>query len=110
MIEMPPDTLLASGSAGLMRIGEISVRTGISRETLNHYLLLGLIMEETQTRTGRRLFSPAVLEELAVIESMKPSRTLKEIREWLSKGRRVRTPARRHAPDSRQASEWGAGA
>ena len=75
--------------ARLMKMGELSARTGVSRETLNHYLLLGLITEEAQTPTGRRLFGPEVLERLAAIEAMKRDRTLKEIREWLAKGHRL---------------------
>ncbi len=75
--------MIQSSGTGLMKIGELSERAGLSRQTLNHYLLLGLIHEEAQTPSGRCLFSAAVLDRLAVIESMKPERTLKEIRESL---------------------------
>ena len=77
----------------LMRRGELAARAGISRETLNHYLLLGLIQERAQTPSGRCFFGSETLDRLAVIETMKRDRTLKEIREWLSKGRRA--PLRR---------------
>ncbi len=69
----------------LLRIGDLATRSGLSRHTLNHYLLLGLITEEARTPTGRCLFSPRTLERLADIASMKPERTLKQIRESLSR-------------------------
>ena len=69
----------------LLRIGDLAARSGLSRHTLNHYLLLGLITEEARTPTGRRLFSPRVLGRLADIASMKPQRTLNQIRENLAR-------------------------
>ncbi len=71
--------------ARLLRIGDLAARSGLSRHTLNHYLLLGLITEEARTPTGRCLFNPRVLERLADIASMKPQRTLKQIRENLAR-------------------------
>ena len=70
---------------GLMRMGELVMRSGLSRQTLNHYILLGLITEEARTASDRYLFGEAVLERLSRIESMKPSRTLKQIRECLER-------------------------
>lgn len=66
---------------------DLSERSGLSRETLSHYLLLGLIAEEARTPSGRCLFAPDVLEDLADIEAMKADRTLKEIRETLEQRR-----------------------
>ena len=69
----------------LLRMRELSERSGLSRQTLNHYLLLGLITEEARTPTGRCLFGPEVLERLAEIGTMKPRRTLRQIRETLAR-------------------------
>ena len=69
----------------LLKIGDLAARSGLSRPTLNHYILLGLITEEARTPTGRCLFNPRVLERLADIALMKPERTLKEIRESLGR-------------------------
>jgi DNA-binding transcriptional MerR regulator len=74
-----------NASKRLLRIGDLADRSGLSRHTLNHYLLLGLITEEARTPTGRCLFSPRVLGRLADIASMKPRRTLKQIRENLTR-------------------------
>ena len=68
---------------GLMRMGELVTRSGLSRQTLNHYILLGLITEEARTASDRYLFGESVLERLSRIEAMKRSRTLKQIRECL---------------------------
>ena len=74
-----------SATSRLLRIGDLAARSGLSRHTLNHYLLLGLITEEARTPTGRCLFNPRVLARLTDIASMKPERTLKQIRESLSR-------------------------
>ncbi len=80
-MKSPPE--LVNG-AGLMKIGELSGRTGLSRQTLNHYLLLGLLQEEARTPSGRCLFARSALDRLARIEALKrQDRTLKEIRECL---------------------------
>lgn len=69
----------------LLRMRELSERSGLSRQTLSHYLLLGLITEEARTPTGRCLFGPEVLERLSEIETMKLCRTLRQIRETLTR-------------------------
>ena len=72
-----------AGKNGLMKIGELASASGLSRQTLNLYILLGLITEEERTPTGRCLFGRAVLERLSTIGTLKRGRTLREIREWL---------------------------
>ena len=68
---------------GLLRMGELVARSGLSRQTLNHYVLIGLITEEARTDSDRYLFDESVLKRLSRIEAMKRSRTLKEVRECL---------------------------
>ena len=70
---------------GLMRMGDLSRRAGIPRQTLSHYLLLGLIQEAERTPSERCLFSLSTLDRLADIAAMKrQGRTLREIRESLA--------------------------
>lgn len=65
----------------LFRAGEIIEHTGISRQTLHTYTLLGLITEERSTLAGHRLYDESVFERLNRIQEMKrQSKTLREIR------------------------------
>ena len=75
----------AKSGSGLMRMGELVERSGLSRQTLNHYVLLGLITEEARTASDRYLFGESVLERLERIEGLKRSRTLKQVRECLER-------------------------
>ncbi len=69
---------------GWMRMGDLSKRAGLSRQTLSHYLLLGLIQEDRRTPSERCLFGPSVLDRLEAIATMKREGcTLREIRERL---------------------------
>ena len=69
----------------LIRMGDLSRQAGISRQTLSHYLLLGLIQETERTPSARCLFSLSMLDRLADIAAMKRrGRTLREIRESLA--------------------------
>ena len=73
---------------GLIRMGDLSRRAGISRQTLSHYLLLGLIQEQERTPSERCLFSLSMLDRLAAIAELKrQGRTLREIREDLASAR-----------------------
>ncbi len=77
---------LMDSVTGLMRMGDLSRQAGISRQTLSHYLLLGLIQETERTPSERCLFSPSVLARLEDIAVMKrQGRTLREIRENLAR-------------------------
>ena len=69
--------------ARLLRMGDLVARSGLSRQTLNHYVLLGLITEEARTASDRYLFGEGVLRRLARIGAMKRNRTLRQILECL---------------------------
>lgn len=65
----------------LYRVGEIIAHTGISRQTLHTYTLLGLITEERATPAGHRLYAEEVFARLGRIQEMKrQQKTLREIR------------------------------
>ena len=71
----------------LFKIGEVMRYSGLSRQTVHNYTMLGLITEEERTDSGHRLYGEEVFEQLRHIEGLKKKRTLKEIRQLLSQKR-----------------------
>ena len=65
----------------LFKIGEVMRYSGLSRQTIHNYTMLGLITEEERTASGHRLYGEEVFERLAEIEKLKSKKTLKEIRQ-----------------------------
>ncbi len=63
----------------LYRIGEVTHYTGLSRQTVHNYTTMGLICESEWTPGGHRLYEESVFEQLAVIEELKRTRTLRQI-------------------------------
>ena len=70
----------------LYRIGEVIQYTGLSRQTVHNYTTMGLICESEWTPGGHRLYDESVFEQLAVIEELKRTRTLRQIASILSGG------------------------
>lgn len=64
----------------LYRIGEVMRYSGLSRQTVHNYTLLGLITEADRSEGGHRLYSEDVYEKLERIRKLKATMTLKEIR------------------------------
>ena len=67
----------------LYRIGEVMQYSGLSRQTVHNYTLLGLIREVERTNGGHRLYGEGVFDRIRKIEELKKSNTLKEIRRIL---------------------------
>lgn len=67
----------------LYRIGEVMRYSGLSRQTVHNYTLLGLITEVDRTDGGHRLYPESVFDRLKKIEELKKSNTLKQIRRIL---------------------------
>lgn len=67
----------------LYKIGEIIRHTGISRQTLHNYTMMGLISEAERTESGHRLYPESVFETLKQIEMLKRHRTLREVKRLL---------------------------
>ncbi len=67
----------------LYKIGEVIQYSGISRQTLHNYTVLGLITEEERTPSGHRLYGESVFERLERIQDLKSRMSLKEVREQL---------------------------
>lgn len=65
----------------LYRIGEIVEYTGLSRQTVHNYTIMGLITEARRSAGGHRLYDESVFERLGTIEELKSQRkTMREIR------------------------------
>lgn len=69
----------------LYKIGEIMSHTGLSRQTLHNYTMMGLIREAERTPSGHRLYAEEVFERLQKIEMLKRHRPLREVKEILDK-------------------------
>jgi DNA-binding transcriptional MerR regulator len=65
------------------KIGEVMRYSGLSRQTLHNYTMLGLITPVTRTESGHRLYGTGVFERLKKIEMLKRHRTLSEVKELL---------------------------
>lgn len=65
-------------------MGEIALATGLSRQTLHTYALLGLIRPDATTPGGHRLFAGRIFRRLDLIRGLKADHTLAEIRALLA--------------------------
>ena len=72
----------------LRSIGTAAKESGVSRQTLQYYVMLGL-MEPTETsQTGRRLFDKKAIERIKLIKNLNQSGyPLRAIRELFLEGR-----------------------
>ena len=77
----------------LFRIGEVMRYSGLSRQTVHNYTVLGFIDEDDRTPAGHRLYSEEVFERLARIQELKKTKTLREIREIVIKEAHAGTPS-----------------
>jgi len=53
--------------------------SGLSRQTIHNYTMLGLITEEERTESGHRLYGEEVFERIERIKELRARKTLKEI-------------------------------
>lgn len=69
-------------SRELLRIGELSARTGVGPRLLRYYQNKGLLAADRST-SGQRLFDPSVVERVRAIRSLLdvglPTRTIREL-------------------------------
>ena len=72
----------------LMQIGITAKEAGISRQTLQYYLMLGLMEPAEVSPTGRRLFDQKSVERARLIKKLNASGyPLRAIRELFLEGR-----------------------
>jgi MerR family transcriptional regulator, copper efflux regulator len=75
----------AGARAGLLQIGQVAERTGLSLRTIRFYEENGLVRPTTRTDGGFRLYSEDDVARLEVIKRMKPlGFTVEEMRELLT--------------------------
>jgi MerR family mercuric resistance operon transcriptional regulator len=74
---------MATPPQKLFKIGEVMRYSGLSRQTIHNYTVLGLIQEAERTESGHRLYDENVFERLKAIEDLKKTKTLAEVREIL---------------------------
>ncbi len=74
-----------SARAGLLQIGQVAERTGLSLRTIRFYEENGLVVPTTRSEGGYRLYSDADVARLEVIKRMKPlGFTLEEMQQLLT--------------------------
>ncbi len=71
-----------------MPIGAAAKKAGISRQSLQYYLMVGLLKPSDVTPTGRRLFDEKGVERIKLIKKLNESGyPLRAIRELFLEGR-----------------------
>ncbi|MFA5553212.1 MAG: helix-turn-helix domain-containing protein [Phycisphaerae bacterium] len=69
-------------------IGPAAKKAGVSRQSVQYYLMLGLLEPTETTSTGRRLFDDKAIERIKLIKKLNQSGyPLRAIRELFLKGR-----------------------
>ncbi|MHC4155311.1 MAG: helix-turn-helix domain-containing protein [Planctomycetota bacterium] len=72
----------------LVSIGPAAKKAGISRQSLQYYLMLGLLEPTEVTATGRRLFDRKAIERIKLIKKLSDTGyPLRAIRELFLEGR-----------------------
>ncbi len=69
----------------LYKIGEVIRYSGLKRQTLHNYTMMGLIREAERTESGHRLYDESVFERLEKIALLRRHRSLRETQEFLRK-------------------------
>jgi MerR family copper efflux transcriptional regulator len=69
---------------GMMQIGEVAERTGLSLRTIRYYQEVGLVVPSERSAGGFRLYSEPDVARLELVKHMKPlDFTLEEMRSLL---------------------------
>jgi DNA-binding transcriptional MerR regulator len=63
----------------LYKIGEVMRHSGLSRQTIHNYTMLGLLTEDERTESGHRLYGEGVFERIERIKVLRGRNTLKQI-------------------------------
>jgi MerR family Zn(II)-responsive transcriptional regulator of zntA len=72
----------------LLAVGPAAKEAGISRQTLQYYMMLGLLEPSEITQTGRRLFDYKTIERIKLIKKLNETGyPLRAIRDLFMEGR-----------------------
>lgn len=78
----------------LHQIGEVAERAGLSLRTVRYYEEVGLLIPETRTEGGFRLYTDEQIERLVLVKHMKPlGFTVQQTRELLDTRDRLHDPS-----------------
>jgi DNA-binding transcriptional MerR regulator len=67
----------------LFKIGEVMRFSGMSRQTIHNYSVIGLIKEADRTPSGHRLYGEGVFARLQRVRELQTRMTLQAIKELL---------------------------
>lgn len=74
--------------SGLVTIGEAAKMAGISRQSLQYYIMMGLLKPTEVTPTGRRIFDNKAIERIRLVRKLNETGyPLRAIRELFLEGR-----------------------
>jgi DNA-binding transcriptional MerR regulator len=72
----------------LVSIGEAAKMAGISRQSVQYYIMMGLLKSTEITPTGRRMFDNKAIERIRLVKELnKTGYPLRAIRELFLEGR-----------------------
>jgi DNA-binding transcriptional MerR regulator len=72
----------AAQNTSLMRIGAAAAKAGVSRQTLQYYMMVGLIKPSSRSPAGQRLFDHDAVKRIKLIRRLNRSGyTLRGIRD-----------------------------
>ena len=71
----------------LVSIGKAAKKAGISRQSLQYYIMIGLLKPTQTTETGRRMFDQECIERIKLVKKLNESGyPLRAIRELFMQG------------------------
>jgi len=71
----------------LLSVGQAAKKAGVSRQSLQYYLMVGLLEPVKVSQTGRRLFDDSTVERIRLIKRLNDSGyPLRAIRELFVEG------------------------
>ena len=77
-----------SSKTRLVSIGKAAKEAGVSRQSLQYYLMVGLLEATAHTKTGRRLFDSRAIDRIKLVRKLnKSGYPLRAIRELFLEGR-----------------------
>ena len=78
----------AAENAALMRIGTAAAKAGVSRQTLQYYVMVDLIKPSSRSQAGQRLFDQDAVKRIKLIRRLNRSGyTLRGIRDIFLTGK-----------------------
>jgi len=73
---------------GLVSIGKAAKEASVSRQSLQYYIMMGLLEATKITKTGRRMFDQRTIERIKLVKKLnKSGHPLRAIRELFLEGR-----------------------